>query len=251
MLHLSTSQLLYCYQRSTPTTLTSWSCVLVSYRPLARTKPQRAFGRKQEPEDLLQRQHRGRASGKSPECFAPAWAAPCASWRRRRGPAGAAAEASSRRLTSADSRRTAKNRDRARARRQNSIQLAHNTQWAAARLLRKTTAAGARATARYAAASFSFSGRSSDAVAARRRRPGRRALSYHLSSSDGGPGRRSGGAFARRALRLLFRPEARRLRRRRFKYGVVGAGAGRSRQPLREVFEATNTESRPSCGRGS
>ena len=87
--------------------------------------------------------------------FCPSlWAAPCASWRRRRGPAGAAAEASSRRLTSADSRRTAKNRDRARARRQNSIQLAHNTQWAAARLLRKTTAAGARATARYAPASL-------------------------------------------------------------------------------------------------
>ena len=104
--------------------------------------------------------------GNRPECFAPtAWAAPCASWRRRRGPAGAAAEASSRRLTSADSRRTAKNRDRARARRQNSIQLAHNTQWAAARLLRKTTAAGARATARFMAASFSSHARARVAAA--------------------------------------------------------------------------------------
>ena len=40
----------------------------------------------------------------------------------------------------------------------------------------------------------------------RRRRPGRRALAHDVGARHGGPGRRSGGALAGRALRLLVRP---------------------------------------------
>ena len=75
----------------------------------------------------------------------------------------------------------------------------------------------------------------------RRRRAGRRALSYHLSSSDGGPGRGSGRAFAGCALRLLVRPAARRLRRRRFEHRVVGAGPGRPGLIVRAVLQAKGT----------
>ena len=74
-----------------------------------------------------------------------------------------------------------------------------------------------------------------------RRRISGRALSYHVSSSDGGPGRGSRGAFARGALRLLVRPEARRLRRRRFKCGIVGAGPGRPGFVVREVLQVKGT----------